>query len=50
MGGRTPGMGAAESPSKYVADWVKTNCSKVGENCLDTMCCADPTDQCYAKK
>jgi len=49
MGGRTPGMGAAQSPSKYVADWVKTNCSKVGENCLDTMCCADPTNQCYAK-
>lgn len=49
MGGRTPGMAAAESPSKYVADWVKTNCSKVGENCLDTMCCADPTNQCYQK-
>merc|ERR1719468_1133312 len=49
MGGRTPGYAAATSPSQYVAKWVKKNCSKVGENCQKTMCCADETNQCYEK-
>mmetsp|Transcript_117827 Transcript_117827/g.234743 ORF Transcript_117827/g.234743 Transcript_117827/m.234743 type:complete len:621 (+) Transcript_117827:53-1915(+) len=49
LGGRTPGMARVESLSKYVADWVKTNCSKPGENCNTTMCCADATQQCFSK-
>jgi len=49
LGGRTPGMAPAKSPIKYVADWVKTNCSKQGDNCHKTMCCADATQQCYNK-
>jgi len=49
LGGRTPGMVPVEHPNQYVADWVKTNCSKLGENCHKTMCCAYATQQCYSK-
>jgi len=49
LGGRTPGMALAEHPNQYVADWVKTDCSKPWENCHKTMCCADATQQCYSK-
>lgn len=49
LGGRTPGLAPAESPSRHVAEWVRTNCSKPGENCHKTMCCADDTLQCYSK-
>jgi len=48
LGGRTPGMAQQEGhvrPRK----WVEEKCSKPGENCNSTMCCADATMQCYEK-
>jgi len=49
LGGRTPGMAPAEPSMQNLADWVRTNCSKQGENCQKTMCCANATQQCYSK-
>jgi len=48
LGGRTPGIPKLEG-NVQLAPWVKTKCSKNGENCEDTQCCAEPTMQCYAK-
>jgi hypothetical protein len=39
LGPETPG----------VADWVEKQCSRSGDNCLSTGCCADEGKQCYAK-
>jgi len=46
LGGRTPGMPKA-STAVRLAPWVKTHCSKKGENCINSRCCADSTMQCY---
>jgi len=48
LGGRTPGI-AQQYGSMRPARWVKENCSKAGEDCSDTTCCADETMQCYQK-
>lgn len=48
LGGRTPGIPKMES-QQPIAPWVKTKCSKAGENCTSTMCCAESTMQCYNK-
>jgi len=48
LGGRTPGL--AKAPLEiHVADWVSTSCSADGEDCTKTMCCSNPTSQCYEK-
>jgi len=48
LGGRTPGIAKASASAK-VAPWVATNCSKPGADCRRTMCCSEPTMQCYSK-
>mmetsp|Transcript_12917 Transcript_12917/g.36824 ORF Transcript_12917/g.36824 Transcript_12917/m.36824 type:complete len:626 (+) Transcript_12917:67-1944(+) len=48
MGGRTPGIAKVSAKVK-VAHWVKDRCSKGGENCRSSMCCVDPTMQCYER-
>lgn len=48
LGGRTPGMAQASRP-RPLAKWVAENCSKDGEDCTNSMCCVEPTMQCYRK-
>lgn len=48
LGGRTPGIAKVPHVVK-VADWVEDRCSKVGDNCKHSMCCADATMQCYER-
>merc|ERR1740129_1041839 len=48
LGGRTPGLAQA-SPDVQIADWVATKCAKDGESCSSSMCCSNPTSQCFAK-
>jgi len=48
LGDRTPGL--ARAPAEvHVADWVSTECSGDHADCSKTMCCSNPTSQCYAK-
>mmetsp|Transcript_24902 Transcript_24902/g.57885 ORF Transcript_24902/g.57885 Transcript_24902/m.57885 type:complete len:649 (+) Transcript_24902:39-1985(+) len=47
LGGRTPGIPKVQAVK--VAEWVPDKCSKEGENCIKTMCCAEATKQCYQK-
>jgi len=49
LGGRTPGIAKITNGYKSLPGWVKEKCSKAGENCNTTMCCADNTMQCYEK-
>jgi len=46
-GGRTPGTPEPESP--WVPEWVLTNCSKPGDDCTHTKCCATEGMQCFEK-
>jgi len=48
LGGRTPGVPQQEGPTRP-AKWVEDKCSKAGEDCSKTMCCAGETLQCYQK-
>lgn len=48
MGGRTPGLAQA-SPDVQIADWVATHCAEDNDNCTSSMCCRNPTSQCYVK-
>lgn len=49
LGGRTPGMAQQNNLRMRTAPWVQTKCSKPGENCSSSMCCATETMQCYQK-
>lgn len=48
LGGRTPGL-AKVSSEVQIQDWVGTHCSADNEDCTGTMCCSNPTSQCYEK-
>ena len=45
---RPPGL-AKVSEEVRIQDWVGTHCSADNENCTGTMCCSNPTSQCYEK-
>lgn len=47
LGDRTPGI--PQATRGHIAKWVEEECSKEGENCMRTMCCAEPTKQCYTR-
>jgi len=48
LGGRTPGI-AQQDGHVRPAKWVEEKCSKAGDDCSKTMCCAGETLQCYRK-
>jgi len=48
LGGRTPGV-PQQAGSVRPQKWVEHNCSKAGDDCSKTMCCAGETLQCYQK-
>jgi len=49
LGGRTPGDPPASSNNDEVPQWVASHCSKAGDDCSASKCCADPGLQCYRK-
>jgi len=48
LGPRTPGIAQQDGHTRP-AKWVEDNCSKAGDDCSKTMCCAGETLQCYQK-
>lgn len=49
LGSRTPGA-AAKRPPTPVPKWVASDCSKPGEDCSRSRCCALSGMQCFEKK